>query len=89
MKLGIKCEIHDCTIALVKFLEDFGIFEKNTYKILEEDKELRIDNQYYLKNKPVNIDFDELSIFLLSIRKSLDNLNSNKIKEIRDKIMNL
>ena len=89
MKLGIKCEIHDCTIALVGFLEDFGIFEKNTYKILEEDKELRIDNQYYLKNKPVNIDFDELSIFLLSIRKSLDNLNSNKIKEIRDKIMNL
>jgi len=89
MKLGIKCEIHDCTIALVKFLEDFGIFEKNTYKILEEDKELRIDNQYYLKNKPVNIDFDELSSFLLSIRKSLDNLNSNKIKEIRDKIMNL
>jgi len=89
MKLGIKCEIHDCTIALVGFLEDFGIFEKNTYKILEEDKELRIDNQYYLKNKPVNIDFDELSSFLLSIRKSLDNLNSNKIKEIRDKIMNL
>jgi len=89
MKLGIKCEIHDCTIALVGFLEDFGIFEKNTYKILEEDKELRIDNQYYLKNKPVNIDFDELSSFLLSIRKSLNNLNSNKIKEIRDKIMNL
>ena len=56
MKLGIKCEIHDCTIALTKFLEDEDIIEKGITKILWDDKELRIDNQYYLKNKPVNID---------------------------------
>ena len=57
MKIGIKCEIHDCTIALVKFLEDEDVIEEGTSKTLEKDKELRIDNQYYLKNKPVNNQF--------------------------------
>lgn len=86
MKLGIKCEIHDCTISLIQFLEGEEIVEKGITKTLENDKALRIDNQYYLKNKPVNIDFDKLSDFLLSIRKSLDQLNGDKIEELRKKI---
>ncbi len=86
MKIGIKCGIHDCTIALIKFLEDEGIIENGTTRILEKDKDLRIDNQYYLKNKPVNIDLEKLSNFLLSIRKSLEQLDGNKINELRKKI---
>jgi len=86
MKIGIKCEIHDCTIALVKFLEDEEVIEKGTSKILENDKELRIDNQYYLKNKPVDIDFEKLSDFMLFIKNSLDKLDSKKIEELRGKI---
>ena len=86
MKIGIKCEIHECTIELAKFFEDEGVLEKGTTKILNQDKELRIDNQYYLKNKPVYIDFEKLSGFLLSIKKSLNNLNKIRIKELRKKI---
>ena len=86
MKLGIKCEIHDCTIALVKFLEGEGIIKNGVSKALKEDKELRVDNQYYLKNKPVNIDFEELSNFMTSIRESLDKLNGDKIEELGEKI---
>lgn len=86
MKIGIKCEIHDCTIALVKFFEDEEIIEKGTSKILEDDKELRIDNQYYLKNRPVNIDFEKLSEFMLLIKGSLGKLDDDKIKELREKI---
>lgn len=86
MKFGIKCEIHDCTIALIKFLEDEEIIEKGVSKRLEDDKELRIDNQYYLKNKSVKIDFDELSEFMISIRKSLDSLDKNKIESIKEKL---
>ena len=89
MKIGIKCEIHDCTISLMQFIENEGIVEKGTAKILEKDKELRIDNQYYLKNKLVDIDFDKLSNFLLSIRKSLDQLNKEKIEDLRKKIVAL
>jgi len=86
MKIGIKCEVHDCTIALVKFLEDEGVIERGISEMLEKDKELRIDNQYYLKNKPVNINFDELTDFILSIKEILDSLKPDKIKELREKI---
>jgi hypothetical protein len=57
MKIGIKCEIHDCTIALINFLEKEGVIKSGISKNLEKDKELRIENQYYLKNKSVDIDF--------------------------------
>lgn len=86
MKLGIKCEIHECTIALVEFLEKEKIIQKGVAKILERDKELRIDNQYYLKNKPVEIDFEKLSNFLLSIKETLKKLDYKKIDELRRKI---
>ena len=42
MKIGIKCEIHDCTIALAGLLEKDKIIPQGTSKILEKDKELRI-----------------------------------------------
>jgi len=83
MKIGIKCEIHDCTLAFLKILEEKDIFEEGTYKILEEDKELRIDNQYYLKNKLVEIDFEKLSSFLISIRNSLEKLDNKETSRIR------
>ena len=86
MKIGIKCEIHDCTIALVKFLEEENVLDNGISKILEMDKELRIDNQYYLKNRFVDINFHKLSEFLLSIKSSLDKLNDKKIEELREKI---
>ena len=86
MKLGIKCEIHDCTIILAKFLEGEGIIRKPISELLEGDKELRIDNQYYLKNKEVKIDFDELSNFLILIREILGSLDDNKINNVRRKI---
>ncbi|MFH0868629.1 MAG: hypothetical protein V1839_00200 [archaeon] len=86
MKIGVKCEIHDCTIELAKFLENESVFENGIAAVLENDKDLRIDNQYYLKNRPVNIDFNQLSGFLLAIRRALDNLSSAKIEDIRKKI---
>lgn len=87
MKIGIKCEIHDCTIALTEFLEQENIIKAGTHKMLEKDKELRIDNQYYLKNKPVDINFETLSGFMISIKEALDKLDNSKIAEIREKIM--
>ena len=86
MKIGIKCEIHDCTIVLTEFLEKENILKAGTYQMLEKDKELRIDNQYYLKNIPVDIDFEQLSTFMISIKETLDQLDNGKIIEIREKI---
>ncbi|MBU4502496.1 MAG: hypothetical protein KKA79_07905 [Nanoarchaeota archaeon] len=86
MKIGIKCEIHDCTISLVRFLEKEGLIKIKISDILEKDKKLRMDNQYYLKNRPVKIDFEKLSEFIVFIKDILDNLNKKKIEELRTKI---
>lgn len=88
MKIGIKCEIHDCTLTLVKLLEKKNIFKKGTYKTLDDDKELRIDNQYYLKNKKVFIDFEKLSGLIVNARKIVNELTADKIQEIRAIIKN-
>jgi uncharacterized protein (UPF0332 family) len=86
MKLGIKCEIHDCTIEIVDFLEKENILNQGTTEILSKDKELRIDNQYYLKNKNVKIDFEKLSNFLIMIKSTLFQLDEVTIQKIRSKI---
>lgn len=83
MKIGVKSEIHSCTIEIIKLLEKEKIVDFEFSKSLEEDKELRIDNQYYLKNKPVDFDSKKLSEILLKIRNILDTITDADIKRIR------
>jgi uncharacterized protein (UPF0332 family) len=88
MKIGIKCEIHDCTIALAGLLEQENVLPSGTAQLLEDDKNLRIDNQYYLKNRPVDIDFQKLADFLLEIKRVLQTVDvdriRNKIKDVEE-----
>ena len=89
MKIGIKCEIHDCTIELIKFLENLDLFPKNTYQKLVRDKNLRIDNQYYLKNIAVSIDYTKLFDFILNLKEKVNSINFKDIERIRKKITEL
>lgn len=86
MKIGIKSEIHDCTLAVCKILEDEKILPDGTYEMLEKDKQLRIDNQYYLKNKKVLVDYSKLTDFYLTIKSRINSLTLEKIKSLRSKI---
>lgn len=86
MRLGIKSEIHECTIALCSFFEDQGILKGELSDTLEKDKKLRIDNQYYLKNLYVDVDYDTLLNFMLEIKEVLVKLTYDDIKDIRTKI---
>ena len=88
MKIGIKSEIHSCTIEVIKLLEQKKFLDFNLSKILEDDKELRIDNQYYLKNRPVDLDPKRISSMLLKIRSLLDSLTEEQIAKIRKLIKN-
>jgi uncharacterized protein (UPF0332 family) len=83
MKIGIKCEIHDCTIELTKYLDNFNLFPKDTYELLINNKQLRIDNQYYLKNIKVKIDYDKLFSFILSIEEKINSINIKEIDKIK------
>ncbi len=86
MKIGIKSEIHDCSIAVCHLLETEGIIPKKYTKILEQDKQLRIDNQYYLKNKEVIVDYDKLVEYVLTIKNIFSTITQEKINQIRNKI---
>jgi uncharacterized protein (UPF0332 family) len=83
MKIGIKSDIHSCTIEVIKLLEKEKIIDFGFSNILEEDKQLRIDNQYYLKNKPVDFNPKKLSEILFKVRTTLNKLNSVQIQKIR------
>lgn len=83
MKLGIKCEIHECTIEVAKWMGNKGIVPENMVKILERDKKLRIDNQYYLKNRPVEINMDSLREFVLEMKTIADKTAKEQITKIR------
>lgn len=85
MRIGIKTEIHSCTIDVIRLLETGGIITFTFANILEEDKELRIDNQYYLKNIPVTYNPQELAQLLLRIRKLIDTLTLTQITTLRKK----
>ncbi|MEK6875879.1 MAG: hypothetical protein AABX63_00590 [Nanoarchaeota archaeon] len=86
MKIGVKCEIHDCTIALCTLLEEMKIIPPGYSKILEEDKQLRIDNQYYLKNRDVPLDYDKILEFVATIKNVGIKLTNAEIKKIRERI---
>ncbi|MBN2458772.1 hypothetical protein JXB28_00660 [Candidatus Woesearchaeota archaeon] len=86
MKLGIKSEIHECTIAVCAVLEELGIVPKGYSQKLEQDKQLRIDNQYYLKNKEVPVNYDELLQFVLTIKDITSKLTQEEARNARERI---
>lgn len=86
MKIGIKSEIHSCTIEIIKLLENLSLIDFGFFEILIKDKNLRIDNQYYLKNIPVDVDFDKMSELLLNVKTFLDSITNETVKHIREKI---
>lgn len=83
MKIGIKSEIHECTIEVCRILEQENVLKKGAAKILENDKKMRIDNQYYLKNLPVKVDYSKIADFVLQIKDTLSRITSAEISRIR------
>ncbi len=87
-RIGIRSKIHDCTIEAVEFLQDEGIFDEDVAGRLRKSKELRIENQYNLKNMPVEIDLRDLRNFILQMKKTKDDLTDKKVNRIRSKLFN-
>ncbi len=79
-RIGIKCEIHDCTIALFKHLFS-GTITSSFIKDLEKSKDDRIDAQYYTGTIKMNQNkvITDTKNFVLEIDKIIDNLNKSDI----------
>ena len=85
VKIGIKCEIHDCTIALMSLLG----FNKEEIKFLDSLKKERVDVQYYLKPSSLSIVKNKVLEFLNRCKEIIKEMNDDKINEIRAKIKEL
>ncbi len=87
MKMGIKSEIHDCSIAVANLLAGHGIVKKDLVNDLSHAKELRIDMQYYipteLKKENIEKSVKQARIFVLEMEKTIEAINEGQINLIR------
>lgn len=51
MKIDIKSEIHDCTIAVAMLLAEKGILGKDLATDISHSKQARIDIQYHVEKQ--------------------------------------
>jgi len=88
-RCGIKSEIHDCTISMIKFLfVDENILEEHLYKELLLAKELRVDLQYYVTDemniKKLKTDANTAREFVLKIEEAISKIRT-KLKNAKFK----
>lgn len=90
MKLGVKCEIHDCTLSVGRLLAEEGVLEAGLVEDLALAKQSRIDSQYYvvaeLSSKAVNLNVEGARKFVLEVKKDIENLSDEQITKIRSQL---
>ena len=89
MKVGVKCEIHACSLELMKFaLMDF--YSEEELKLIRKAFDLRNLTQYYvnkfIEEADVEYIFSGALGFLSKSINILAKLNEDDIKKIRGKI---
>jgi len=83
MNCGIKSEIHDCTIELMKILP----FDTPSIEFMEKLKEDRIQTQYYLKNKEPPTE-QHVKQFIITCKNIRTNITTPQIEQIRKTLEN-
>ncbi|MDI6720892.1 MAG: hypothetical protein QMD85_00775 [Candidatus Aenigmarchaeota archaeon] len=91
-KVGIKSEIHDCSIALIKYLFS-DIFDKKFLNELEKSKQQRIDVQYYTDRTISDSDYEKniksAATFVLTVEEAVGKLSAQNISEARKRLEEL
>ena len=89
MKVGIKSEIHDCTIfALNSLFAEEKIVDKEIYEELKKSKDLRVGALYYDKDFGREEILKRAKIapeFCLKVESILDKITKEDIEKIRKK----
>jgi uncharacterized protein (UPF0332 family) len=93
MKLGIKSEIHDCSIAIARLLAKNKILSQNLVIDITKAKQTRIDTQYYItteiKQGEIIKNVDSARKFVLEIQKSIEEVTAEQINHIRNTLKNI
>lgn len=87
MKIGIKCEIHLCTIEFTKrYLKNY--FTSEDLELLDKAFSARIDSQYYVNKKVPTKNYDfimkKTPAFLVKCKNIV--LEQTEIEKIREEI---
>ena len=86
MKIGLKCEIHDCTLNAAKVL--LGI-KPGLVREIEKSKEHRINMQYYADRTVSDKDYAEniesAPAFVIAMEKVALDITTDDISRIRRK----
>ncbi len=87
MEIGVKCEIHSCTIEFAKrFLSDY--FSPGDFELINKAFSARIDSQYYVNREVPNRNYDVIVKktpgFLVKCKNIV--IDQREIEGIRDKI---
>lgn len=85
-KIGIKSEIHSCTIEFAKvYLKEF--FSEGDLEFTEDSLKARVDSQYYIDKSVPDKQYlkmiKDAPKFLVKCKDILLKLNEQKINEIR------
>ncbi len=92
MKIGVKSEIHDCTISLGRYLSENGILNKSLIDDIEKAKQTRVDTQYYVARefsvKAIKSNVDSARKCVLEVEKVIGNLSTDQIDNVRELLKN-
>jgi len=85
-KIGIKCEIHSCTIEFAKrFLREY--LTEEDLDFTEDSLKARIDSQYYVDRAVPDEQYNKMvknsPEFLVKCKSILNKLNEKKVNDIR------
>lgn len=92
MRIGIKSEIHACTVDFVsEYLNEF--FDKEEIELIEDSLKARIDVQYYIDKDVPDELYNKLIEFaphlLIKSKSILAKLTEKKITFLREEIKSL
>jgi len=89
MRVGIKSEIHTCTIECMKVFFD-NFFSEKDVELMEKARNLRVESQYYVPGVTVEADVSEIAeaapLFVIKCRHICSRIKSEDIEEIRGRI---
>ena len=89
MKVGIKSEIHDCTLfALKSLFQDSGIINLEIYTDLEASRDLRVGSLYYDREfgkEGILKRANTAPNFCLEVESIIDNISKEDVIKIRKK----
>ncbi len=87
MKVGVKCEIHSCTLEFMKVLLA-KFYTKEDFKVISKAFDLRNIAQYYvdkvIDTKEADLIMGKAPSFVNTSKEILSKMNENDVKKIRN-----